>query len=104
MPVGPPRSRQARRREVMTVTLRARSEIPVEHTWDVESVFASDADWSAELAGLQAVLPDLERFRGRLGDGPETLARFLGLSERISRGLDRISVCAVLRSSVDSGV
>ncbi|HEY4026053.1 MAG TPA: oligoendopeptidase F [Candidatus Dormibacteraeota bacterium] len=87
----------------MAVTLRARSEIPVEHTWDVESVFASDADWTAELARVQAMLPGLDRFRGRLREGPEVLGEFLAVSERISRGLDRISIYAMMRSSVDSG-
>ncbi len=86
----------------MTTTLRARSEIAVEHTWDVESVFASDADWSAELARVQAMLPELERFRGRLGEGPGVLADFLAASERVSRALDRLAVYAIMRSSVDA--
>jgi len=86
----------------MATTLRARSEIPVEHTWDVASVFPSDADWSAEYARVQAVLPEVERFRGRLGDGPAVLAGFLVASERLSRGLDRIAVYATMRSSVDA--
>jgi oligoendopeptidase F len=87
----------------MAVTLRARSEIPVEHTWDVESVFSTDAEWAEELAGVHAELPELERFRGRLGEGPATLGEFLAVSERISRGIDRVSIYAMMRSSVDSG-
>src|SRR5262249_8161864 len=86
----------------MTTTLRARSEIPVQDTWDVESVFPSDGEWSAEHARVQAVLPELERFRGRLGDGPDVLADFLAASERVSGSLDRIAVYATMRSSVDA--
>jgi len=86
----------------MATTLRARAEIPVEHTWDVESVFPSDAEFAAELAGVQATLSELERYRGRLGDGPEVLARFLEASERVSRTLDRIGVYATMRSAVDA--
>ena len=87
----------------MTATLRARSEIPVEHTWDVASVFASDAEWSAECSRVQAALPELERFRGRLGEGPDVLADFLAASEAVQDGLGRIEVYATMRASVDSG-
>jgi oligoendopeptidase F len=86
----------------MATTLRARAEIPVEHTWDLESVFPGDAEFSAQLTSMQAALPELERFRGRLGDGPEVLAEFLAASERVSRALDRIAVYATMRSSVDA--
>src|SRR5262245_50210071 len=87
----------------MTTTLRARAEIPVEHTWDVESVFPSDSEWAAAVADLRATLPEPERFGGRLGDGPEVLAEFLALSEQMSRALDRIAVYATMRSSTDAG-
>ena len=86
----------------MSVTLRRRSEIPVEHTWDVESVFAGDAEWAAERARVQALIPELERFRGELGEGPEALVEFLAASERVSRALDRLAVYATMRSAVDS--
>ena len=86
----------------MATTLRARAEIPVEHTWDVKSVFPSDAEFSAELDRVQAALPELERFRGHLGDGPRVLAEFLDASERVSRALDRLAVYATMRSSVDA--
>jgi len=86
----------------MATTLRARAEIPVEDTWDVESVFHNDAEWSAERARVLAALPELERFRGRLGEGPEVLADLLAASERVSRALDRVVVYATMRSSVDA--
>lgn len=87
----------------MTATLRTRPEIPVEHTWDVESVFASDAEWSAECDRVRAALPELEWFRGRLGVGPEVLADFLAASEAVQERLGRIEVYATMRASVDSG-
>src|SRR5215468_9623393 len=85
-----------------TTTLRARAEIPVQDTWDVESVFPSDTEWAGEYARVLAALPELESFRGRLGEGPEVLADFLAASERVSRARDRITVYATMRSSVDA--
>ena len=86
----------------MTATLRARSEIPVEHTWDVHSVFATDVAWADECAAVQAALPELERFSGRLGEGPQVLAEFLAASERVESAMDRIMVYATMRASVDA--
>src|SRR5215469_8220989 len=88
--------------EDMTTTLRARSEIPLEDTWDVASVFPSDADWAAELARVQDLLPEVESFRGRLGQGPEVLTEFLAASESVARALDRIAVYATMRSATDA--
>jgi oligoendopeptidase F len=87
----------------MTTTLPARSEIPVRHTWDVQSIFPSDADWAAEVARVEATLPELQRVRGRLGEGPAVLADHLAAEERLSRALDRIWVYATMRAAVDSG-
>ncbi len=87
----------------MTAILRARSEIPVEHTWDVQSIFPSDADWAAERARAEAMLPELGRFRGRLGEGPEVLAGYLAAVERLSRAMDRLTVYSTMRAAVDSG-
>src|SRR5579859_4123900 len=86
----------------MATSLRARAEIPVEHTWDVESVFRDDAEFAAELARVQAMLPEVEGYRGRLGEGPAVLAGFLAASERVSRAMDRIAVYATMRASVDA--
>ena len=36
----------------MTQTMPARSTVPNEHTWDIASVFPSDAAWEAEIAAL----------------------------------------------------
>ena len=63
-------------------TVPARNEIAIEHTWNAESVFPTAADWQAEFMRIAAQLPDLERFQGRLGDGPAVL---LG---RLSHALD----------------
>ena len=86
----------------MAATLPARSQVPVEETWDVASIFPDDAGWAAECDRLAAALPELERFHGRLGRGPEVLAELLAASERISRSYDRVFIYATMRSAVDA--
>ena len=86
----------------MTAALPSRAEIPVEHTWDVESVFPDDAAWGAECERVQAALPELARFRGRLCGGPDALADFLAASDDVQERLGRIAMYATMRSAVDT--
>ena len=84
-------------------TLPTRSEIPKAHTWDTESVFASPEAWSAEYDRVLASLPDVEEFKGHLGDGPDQLADFLAAAEAVLRSLSHILVYATMHSAVDTG-
>ncbi len=57
-----------------TAALPKRGEINSAHTWDAASVFPADEAWEAEMAAVTDELAGLDRFRGRLGEGPQTLA------------------------------
>lgn len=83
-------------------TVPARSEIPREHTWDVESVFPNDAAWSAELEALLKDLPMVARFRGHLGDSATTLADFFATSEALAMRAGKVMLYASMRHTVDT--
>jgi len=85
-----------------TTTLPARSEVPIEETWDLESVFATPADWEAACEDLDAQLPRLGSFQGRLKEGPQVLLEFVQLYEEAARLALQIGVYASNGSSVDS--
>jgi oligoendopeptidase F len=86
---------------VANQTVPARSEIPREHTWDVESVFPNDEAWSAELEALLKDLPTLARFRGHLGDDAATLADFFATSEALAIRAGKVMLYASMRHTVD---
>jgi len=86
---------------VANQTVPARSEIPREHTWDVESVFPNDEAWSAELEALLKELPTLARFRGHLGDNAATLADFFATSEALAIRAGKVMLYASMRHTVD---
>lgn len=86
----------------MAGVIPARREIPVEYTWDVASVFASDEAWEAEIRSVRERLGQVDRFRGHLGDGPEVLADWLDFSERTQRSLGKIYVYASNLHAVDT--
>jgi oligoendopeptidase F len=60
----------------MTVTLPARNEVAHETTWAIESIFATLADWEATYKAVEESLPQLEAFRGKLGESAGMLAAF----------------------------
>ncbi|HEY1013666.1 MAG TPA: oligoendopeptidase F, partial [Herpetosiphonaceae bacterium] len=86
----------------MTATIPARSEIAREHTWDAASVFASDADWNAEFDKVTAMLADLARFQGRLGEGPNVVLDCLRHFEQILRSVGKIYIYASMFHEVDT--
>ena len=86
----------------MTGAVPPRSDIPLEYTWDTDSVFPSVEAWEAAFRDVEAALPDLERFRGHLGDDAATLARWFEESERVFRILRQVSLYAGSRHDVDT--
>jgi len=68
-----------------TTALPPRSEIPLEYTWNATSVYESEADWRAELEATGASISDIEKFQGKLGDSPATLAEALHTMENLQR-------------------
>jgi len=79
-----------------------RKDIPVEHTWGAESIFADDAAWSAEFEAVSKDLSSLAKFKGHLGDSSETLAKWFAESEAIRIRAGKVTLYASLRYSVDT--
>jgi oligoendopeptidase F len=83
-------------------TVPPRNEIPPEYTWDVASVFPSDEAWETEFNRVSDQLPILERFRGRLGESPATLADWLQAEEDVLRSLGKVALYATMQHNVDT--
>ncbi|HEY5753063.1 MAG TPA: oligoendopeptidase F [Chthoniobacterales bacterium] len=79
-----------------------RSQIPVADTWDLSSLYVTDADWEAAFEKLQADYPALKAFRGRVGESAETLLELLEAEKQIEISLERLGHFSMLRASEDS--
>lgn len=89
----------------MTMTQTAlppRSAIAKEHTWNKESVFATPADWEAACAEINALLPGMQKFEGRLAQGPATLADYFEATAVLIRKVMTVMFYATMSASVDS--
>ncbi len=79
-----------------------RSAVPVEETWDLESVFATPQDWEAACRELLALLPRLAAYQGRLKEGPAVLLEFIPLYEDAARRMGKIFVYASNAAAVNT--
>lgn len=78
-----------------------RNELPQSDKWNVEALYPTVADWEEELKRIS--WPEIATFKGRLGEGPETLKKFLDLSIGIERKLSKLYTYAHLRHDEDVG-
>lgn len=84
------------------ISILLRNEIPLEHTWNDQSVFQSVEAWQAELKSITESLPDFDKFKGHLADGPKTLAEAFEASDSLVRRVGKLAVYAVMSHSVDT--
>ena len=73
----------------------SRAEIPVEETWAIEDLFATDEVWSQELDTLPGDTQELASYKGILGSSAETLLEYLQKMEAIDSKTELLgSYCA----------
>ena len=82
-------------------TLPARAAVAPADTWDLASLFTSDAEWDAALAAWEARIPEFAACAGTLGSSPERLAAGLAFDLDYDRTGDRIGTYAFLRAAED---
>ena len=85
----------------MTRSLPARSAVDKRFTWDSESVFPDEAAWEEAVESIVSRLPDLQEFKGHLGDSPDSLADWFDAIERARRLMACVMVYSTMAYSVD---
>lgn len=85
-----------------TTTVPRRSEAPVEHTWDLTTVYATDQAWAQDIARVEALLPSLAALEGTLGQGAGELLRALQMRDELSSALWQIYIYANRRHDADT--
>src|SRR5215813_11569974 len=86
----------------MTTTLPKRSEVQIEYTWDLSTIYPSDEAWEQDFKRVAAALPALSTFQGRLEESAQTLLEALNLHDSTSEILGRLFVYANLRLHQDT--
>lgn len=79
-----------------------RSEVALEETWALESIFATPAEWEAACQTLQDLLPELSAYQGRLGEGPQVLLAAIEKLEEVGTLLGKLTTYASNAAAVNT--
>ena len=82
--------------------IRQRNEIPVEDTWALEDLYASDAAWEAELATISQDQTYMVSFAGRLNESAETLYAYLERMEQVNAKGELLANYCMRKSDEDT--
>lgn len=88
-------------KQTKTKTLPERHEIPQELKWNLEAIYSTDEEWEKEFHQVREQLPEIEAYRGKLGESPETLYEALQLQDQILLKLGKLHTYAHMRSDED---
>ncbi|HYT34152.1 MAG TPA: oligoendopeptidase F [Ktedonobacteraceae bacterium] len=83
-------------------TLKKRDEIPVDFTWNLESIFPTNDDWDRHYQILQQRLPELEALAGTLAQSGQALLAVLQKRDEIYKELESLYVYASMRKDEDT--
>lgn len=84
------------------LTLPSRSELHLEDTWNAASVFPTLSAWETEYQTVQAQLPTLATYQGRLSQDAAILAEAFDTFLQLVNRASKLRVYAGILSSVDS--
>ncbi|MGW5890792.1 oligoendopeptidase F [Priestia megaterium] len=82
--------------------LPSRSEIKVEDTWKLEDIFASDDVWEKEFEEVKALIPKMEKFKGKLGESAQTLYDALQEQDELTMRVSKLYTYAHMRYDQDT--
>jgi len=81
-----------------------REQIDDKYKWNLADFFKSDEAWEAELEALKGRIPDMDKFKTRLGESAEILAQCLALNDTLGIRSHRLYVYASLKSDEDNRI
>jgi oligoendopeptidase F len=82
--------------------LLTRAEVPVEETWNLESVYPSFARWEADLQAALDLIPGVTVYKGRLGEGAAVTLACLKARDILTLQAQPVGAYAHLRLSEDN--
>jgi oligoendopeptidase F len=83
-------------------TLPKREEILVEFRWKLEDIFPTDELWEEEYKAVEGLIPDVEKFQGKLAESHEELLACLEVEAKVSERLERLFAYAMMRRDEDT--
>jgi len=89
-------------RTATAVQSRERSEVPIEHTWNLRDLYPSDEAWNKAKEKLAARFDDVLRYKGKLASSPAELLACLDFNSRLSKEFGRLHNYAAMKADEDT--
>ena len=86
----------------MAKKVLSREEVPVELTWDLEGIFQSDEAWEQEFKDVEKLIPEADKYRGKVADSAQDLYDTLQFSDKLSERFGRLYVYSHLKHDQDT--
>lgn len=84
-------------------TVPPRSAIPVQETWNAESVYENEAAWAAEGERLLGEIAAVQKHQGHLADGPQALLAAAGAIDGLMERVFKHFSYVLMEHNVDTG-
>ncbi len=81
---------------------RDRAKTPDKYKWDLTDVYPTEAAWRAAKSKLQAEIPQIAQFKGKLSSGAAVLADALDTLNALDKELSRLYVYASMLADQDT--
>jgi oligoendopeptidase F len=82
--------------------MRDRADVPVEHQWQLENLYPSDAAWRQAKDDLAARLDEILQYRGKLTESASRLLSCLTLNSDLAKTFGRLHSYAHMKSDQDT--
>lgn len=89
-------------KETAIKSLPARSDIPVEETWRLEDIFASDNEWEKEFQEVKNQIPGIKQYEGKLGESSEALFNALQFQDKLLERIGKLYTYSHMRYDQDT--
>lgn len=86
----------------MAKQILTRSEVPEQLTWDLTSIFESDAAWEAELKEVEKLAEQATNYKGKVAESAESLFNTLQFSDALYERLQKLYVYSHLKHDQDT--
>ncbi|MBP3041524.1 oligoendopeptidase F [Bacillaceae bacterium Marseille-Q3522] len=82
--------------------LPTRDEIAEKDTWRLEDIFSSDDVWEKEFQDVKALLPNMQKFQGKLAESADTFYEALHSQDQLMERLGKLYAYAHMRYDQDT--
>ena len=81
-----------------------RNQIPEKYTWNLNDIYATDADWEKARSEVSARFDEIQNYQGKLSKSPKTLLECLELNTWFNKELRRLETFAIMTSDTDTRI